>query len=383
MAAVNPYRRHSKEMVTKLENAGLGYHMSDTEDMLGKVPMRQLVYRVKEMPPGLFSLVFDFGTLKDDTERKYIAQLIKTKAKVAPGITGYSTAHHQLIEDILQASQTYMRTREDECSFVSLRDVERTLDILQWFLSKPNLKDLTRSRLSQDRMYACGPTKLPDICLCIILATGVSYYVRLDEREDYAVLMSSKLKIKADLYKGVISACQDVFINELTSLGSTIAKNDALKENVWMMTICIELRIPLFLVGKPGSSKSLAKTVVATEMQGARSKSELFKTFKEIIMSSYQCSPQATAEGILHNFEQCQKLQINKDLSTFAAVCVLDEVGLAEDSPRMPLKTLHSLLEDGCIKDEERKPYKKVNNAPCHLCNTLRIVLRCNPSVTQ
>ena len=41
-----------------------------------------------------------------------------------------------------------------------------------------------------------------------------------------------------------------------------------MKENVWMMTIMIELKIPLFIVGKPGSSKSLAKTVVCDVMQG-------------------------------------------------------------------------------------------------------------------
>ena len=35
-----------------------------------------------------------------------------------------------------------------------------------------------------------------------------------------------------------------------------------------MMAIMIELRIPLFIVGKPGSSKSLAKSVVTDVMQG-------------------------------------------------------------------------------------------------------------------
>ena len=65
-------------------------------------------------------------------------------------------------------------------------------------------------------------------------------------------------------------------------LGQNIARNIALSENVFMMVVCIELRIPLFVVGKPGSSKSLAKTVVAGNMEGAKSKSDLFKTFKEV-----------------------------------------------------------------------------------------------------
>ncbi len=49
-----------------------------------------------------------------------------------------------------------------------------------------------------------------------------------------------------------------------------------------MMVVCIELRIPLFVVGKPGSSKSLAKTVVADNMQGDAAGSKLFKTFKQV-----------------------------------------------------------------------------------------------------
>ena len=66
------------------------------------------------------------------------------------------------------------------------------------------------------------------------------------------------------------------------SLGPNIARNAALRENVFMIAICIELRIPLFLVGKPGSSKSLAKSIVQTSMQGTASNSELLRGFKQV-----------------------------------------------------------------------------------------------------
>ena len=82
---------------------------------------------------------------------------------------------------------------------------------------------------------------------------------------------------------------------------------------------------------------------------GQNSYSELFKMFKEIHMVSFQCSPLATSDGIIGTFRQCQKYQMKKDLSKLTAVVILDEVGLAEDSPKMPLKALHPLLEDGCI----------------------------------
>ncbi len=78
-----------------------------------------------------------------------------------------------------------------------------------------------------------------------------------------------------------ITRCQSVVLEEI-KLEANIAKNQALKENVFMMIVCIELRIPLFLVGKPGSSKSLAKTIVADAMQGEKASSDLFRSFKQV-----------------------------------------------------------------------------------------------------
>ena len=82
----------------------------------------------------------------------------------------------------------------------------------------------------------------------------------MEKRKDYVERVSRILPITPDSFEAIIKSCQAVFIDEM-KLENTIAKNDALNENVWMMAICIELRIPLFLVGKPGSSKSLAKTI--------------------------------------------------------------------------------------------------------------------------
>ena len=63
-------------------------------------------------------------------------------------------------------------------------------------------------------------------------------------------------------------------------LGPNIARNAALRENVFMMVVCIQLRIPLFLVGKPGSSKSLAKSIIADSLN--RQTNEFLKDFNEV-----------------------------------------------------------------------------------------------------
>ena len=61
-------------------------------------------------------------------------------------------------------------------------------------------------------------------------------------------------------------------------------------------------------------------------------------------MASFQCSPLSTPDGIVGTFAQCAGYQKGKDLNRFVSVVVLDEIGLAEDSPRMPLKVITELL---------------------------------------
>lgn len=147
-----------------------------------------------------------------------------------------------------------------------------------------------------------------------------------------------------------------VFLDAM-NIPRNIARNAALRENVFMMTVCIENRLPLFLVGKPGSSKSLAKSIVVNSLNGRFSSSPLLKHFKSAQLFSYQCSQFSTSDSIIEIFSVAKKFQDYKqDCSKFVAVVVLDEVGLAEDSPGLPLKVLHPYLEDGTaglLSDEE------------------------------
>ena len=329
-------------MIKKLENAGLGYHIKaeNTTDSIGSIPLRRLVYRVKEIPASLFPLIWDFGTLDQEAEKKYVTQMVKKSIN----------ENIDLVVEVLQRSQAYMRSRKDECSFVSLRDVERTLTVLNWFLTKNDILEKLTDKTGNQNTFQ----------MSLIVSLGVSYWARLEDRAPYAAKMAEVLGIEEFKFERTIVASQEIFIDEV-KLEPTIAKNEALMENVWMKTICNQLTIPLFLVGKPGSSKSLAKTIVTDVMQGPNSYSDLYKGLKEIHVVSFQCSPLATPAGILSTFKQCQKYQEKRDLKSFSAVCILDEVGLAEDSPKMPLKALHPLLEDGCIGDERKQAWMKVS----------------------
>ena len=87
-------------MIDKLENAGLGYYVKSTDtrqklgnykilltysvlptisisSYLGNIPLRNLVYRVIELPSSMQSLVYDFGQLSSDTEKDYIVKMVE------------------------------------------------------------------------------------------------------------------------------------------------------------------------------------------------------------------------------------------------------------------------------------------------------------------
>ncbi|XP_077056473.1 E3 ubiquitin-protein ligase rnf213-beta isoform X2 [Siphateles boraxobius] len=350
IAACNPYKRHTPKMVDRLEKAGLGYRVKaeETEDRLGKVPMRQLVYRVHPLPPSMVPLVWDFGQLSDSAELSYIRQIVQKQMRDH----GLPLAYHSVITEVLAASQKYMRSQADECSFVSLRDVERSMGVLVWFYNHrddffPSFRSIETKQM---------------ILNCLVLAVGVCYYPSLEDKSPYLQTISKYFPVEFNSKESLeleIASCQDFFLRNIQTR-KTIAKNLALKENVFLMVVCIELRIPLFLVGKPGSSKSLAKTVVADAMQRQASHCDLFKKLKEVHMVSFQCSPHSSPEGIIGTFRNCARFQKDKNLEEYVSVVVLDEIGLAEDSPQMPLKTLHPLLEDGCIDSDNPQPYMKV-----------------------
>lgn len=88
--------------------------------------------------------------------------------------------------------------------------------------------------------------------------------------------------IATTLFFLYLTRCQDTLLKNIT-LPENIARNQALKENLFLMLVCIELRVPLFLVGKPGSSKSLAKTIIADAMQGTSSRNRLLKEYKQVL----------------------------------------------------------------------------------------------------
>ena len=124
--------------------------------------------------------------------------------------------------------------------------------------------------------FKSEPT-IPPLAIATVLGLAFAYYFRLPSaaaRNSFVIAIRNRPDWKARAMKGKKwgrLANEGVFeqIIELVKKRFTdnfvvedgIAMNFALAENLFVVVVCILNKIPVFLVGKPGSSKTLTLQV--------------------------------------------------------------------------------------------------------------------------
>ncbi len=81
----------------------------------GKIPLRQLVYRVLDLPPSMRPLVYDFGQLNNSTEKDYTTQIVRGRCSDIENVQGRSDII-EAVSRVLAWSQAYMRDRKVYCA---------------------------------------------------------------------------------------------------------------------------------------------------------------------------------------------------------------------------------------------------------------------------
>ena len=92
---------------------------------LGNIPLRNLVYRVLELPSSMQSLVYDFGQLSYDTEKDYATKIVgryvcgkhafysvRMHVYIQVGKIPNLDIHKGAVTDVLMACQNYMRDKK-------------------------------------------------------------------------------------------------------------------------------------------------------------------------------------------------------------------------------------------------------------------------------
>lgn len=276
---------------------------------------------------------------------------------------------HTIFVDLLCESQKFIRIVEETYT-VSLRDVKRAIKLALWF--QKSMKDrppATHSTsisffmiFSQYRNYPPKDEKTL-IRYSFVLSLGLCYQLRLYNqvlRERYRECMAQVFKkhnerFDASDFQKIIRREQQDFMGRMVCPPST-ADNDALLKNIHVMIVCILNQIPVFIIGAPGSSKSLAVRLISSNLRGADSDDEYFKTLPQVYFILHQGSASSTLAGILKVFDKAETYQkTSSEAFPVQAVVLLDEVGLAETSRFNPLKVLHALLEPGFSKDDSNE----------------------------
>ncbi|ETO20718.1 hypothetical protein RFI_16499, partial [Reticulomyxa filosa] len=277
-------------------------------------------------------------------------------------------------------------------SVCSLRDIRRVNSLFLWFFNSREAVGTYQSVIES-----------------ITLALAQCYYYRLnvEQRFMYGNAIQQKLVEKSQQhieFEQTVEQEQWRYVRKL-DVSPGIALNLAFRENLFVILVALATKTPTIVVGRPGSSKTLAMaTLQANLASSSKNKALTQMGFDDFFVVSFQCSKLTTADLIKKRWEIAvsfrerleqlktdfclfvcirsvcvcvcmtrenenigkkkkkkkkrlseddrQKTPLNKgkEQANKSVVLVLDEVGLAEQSKHRPLKVLHQLLEE-----EDRK----------------------------
>ena len=361
IAACNPYRLllHDRKMDSIL------FHI--------KAKKKQLVYSVNPLPHSLLNFVFNFGNLKVEDEKKYIESMaIKNLNSL---FKEYKEKDKLLFNQLLNLqiecvfiTQNFMKKNND-VSVVSLREVNRFFLFFKSFLKyikernkddeNFNGKSFTFKGNEIINFYKNKPFKL--YCESAInLSLFICYYLRLPDKESRKNLeekLNNQKFFNGDFLK-IPSLEMDYVINSfIIPIG--IAKNQALKENLFSSFFCIVNNIPLIICGKPGRSKTLCIQILQSSLKGKEgSHSYLCKLHGELIIHKIQGALNTKTDDVISVFKKARQFQKEDKKSEKINLVLMDEMGLAELSPNNPLKVTHFELEN----QEEKVPFVGISN---------------------
>eukprot|EP01052_Picozoa_sp_SAG31_P002291 SAG31_NODE_80_length_27188_cov_42.623869_6_plen_567_part_00 len=281
--------------------------------------------------------------------------------------------------ELVCAAQEFVREyHAGERSSASLRDVARCIKVYRWFgehfaafqEAERHSGEKAKSTWSMADFFSCGHRARQHIRSAVVMSLSYCYHSRLPR--DQRMLLRHAITdaweamqvpprttvfgwyipgkefctwlcLGASDIADVIETVQKSFVAKM-KFPNGIALNEALCENVFMILVSVLNQIPIFVIGKPGTSKSLAMELVQTNLQGKASANDFLRALPSVQTFSYQCSPLSTSTGIEQAFESARRYKM--EAPNTVVVVLLDEVGLAEQSPHLPLKVLHKVLDE-------------------------------------
>ena len=325
LGACNPYRVMQK----KMRESGLIYY-----NMKEKNKLNNLVYTVNPLPHSLLNFIFDFGWLQPEDEKKYIRNTVISflskiiKIDEEKNKDDLKKITEEIIESI-SICHDFIREKYDKSS-VSMRELRRFAILFKYFFE--NLP----SKIYYTKMKSC-----------LNMTLYLCYYLRLNDKKDRKELelkLNKFFKIKnfikyPEFYMKMITG------KMLIEKGKGIALNRALRENLFSCYTCIKNAIPIIIIGKPGTGKTLSFQILFNTLKGENSEKSYFRDKGKLYRYYYQGSETSTSEGIEKVFQKALNAKNKSKNEKNINLVFFDEMGLAERSSNNPLKVIHYLLE--------------------------------------
>ena len=190
LAACNPYRMKPEEM------EGAQGLEREVDTNVGAANAN-LVYAVEPIPESLLDLVWDYGTLNVQEEKRYIKAMLAAmldeirEGSTAAGSKGSAAfielsnaklaVFSELFGSVMSHSHEFLRAvNGGEVSVVSLRDVARVIKLFRWFL---DVQARIRDYESKTGLAAITAASVEDCAVeAMSLAAAHCYYFRLEEK---------------------------------------------------------------------------------------------------------------------------------------------------------------------------------------------------------
>ena len=408
IGACNPYR------ISKNDSSDFdGLRFKNEKNL-----MSNNVYEVNPLPHSLLNYVINFGSLSKDDESKYIENIIKEpiekyyldaleaenntvvskvinttsifinwilrKNKVIKRNFDIDDLKENKKEEYLNLFKTakesvteahnFIRDKNGKSS-VSLRELRRFSIFYIYFKNYLSIKKKSEEKneipiyLWIKNLFFDNLNEYNIYKYSIILSIFMCYYLRIKKKEDRKEFVEKMHPIFQKNFKinflDIPNREKEYIINNI-KLPIGIAKNEALLNNLFVLFICITAKIPLFIIGKPGCSKSLSVQLLFKSMKGEDSEFAIFKNLPKLYYNAYQGALSSTSQGILKIFQKARRIlrQLDdKQLEKVISMVYIDEMGLAEHSPNNPLKVLHSELEYDLNEGRNKVAFVGISNS--------------------
>jgi hypothetical protein len=188
----------------------------------------------------------------------------------------------------------------------------------------------------------------------LILALTFSYSLRFSSnraRRGWRAAVCDALEVESVLMGKtfLVEQAQVIARMQTRDWPALAASHATMQENVFVSLVCILTRMPLFIVGSPGASKSTAVALLRSNLLGPNSVDEFFRALPAISMYTHVGSAQATSDGLLSVFARARRndatIRAAGQGKSHISVVLLEELGVTDSSPLNPCKVLHAQLD--------------------------------------